>query len=116
MKLRELFIPCSFAIFVAIVSCFVISCDTLANFFASSSYYELLQPNIYVFADPAFFDVPENQKLRIVFHPDYCNTDFGSSGSPIINSFNYKVIGIHKGYKELRKINLGTLLKANTKI
>ncbi|MBO7572065.1 MAG: hypothetical protein J6T48_07925 [Bacteroidales bacterium] len=44
----------------------IISCDrVVANFFASSSYYELLQPNIYVFADPAFFDVPENQKESI---------------------------------------------------
>ena len=41
----------------------------------------------------------------------YCNTDFGSSGSPIINSFNYKVIGIHKAYIKKSKINSGTLLK-----
>ena len=50
------------------------------------------------------------EENNYTFH-HYCNTDFGSSGSPIINSFNYKVIGIHKGYKELRKINFGTLLK-----
>lgn len=36
-----------------------------ANFFAASDLYEQLQPNIYVFADPAFFDVPENQKRSI---------------------------------------------------
>ena len=29
-----------------------------------------------------------------------CSTDKGSSGRPIINSLTYKVIGIHKGYKE----------------
>lgn len=44
----------------------ITSCDkAAANFFASSPYYELLRPNIYVFADPAFFDVPENQKESI---------------------------------------------------
>ncbi len=36
-----------------------------ANFFASSDFYEQLQPNIYLFADPAFFDVPDNQKQSI---------------------------------------------------
>ena len=28
-------------------------------------------------------DVPENQKLRIVFHPDYCNTDFVGQLLPV---------------------------------
>ncbi len=36
-----------------------------ANFFASTDFYELLKPNIYVFADPAFFDIPNNQKASI---------------------------------------------------
>lgn len=35
------------------------------NFFASSELFEQLKPNLYVFADPAFFDVPENQKESI---------------------------------------------------
>lgn len=40
------------------------------NFFASSDLYEQLRPNIYVFADPAFFDVPENQKksMEALYH------------------------------------------------
>ena len=37
-----------------------------------------------------------------------CSTQTGSSGSPIININNYKVIGVHKGFD---KLNLGTLLK-----
>lgn len=37
-----------------------------------------------------------------------CTTNVGSSGGPIINLFNYKVMGIHKGYKN--KFNLGTHL------
>ena len=41
-----------------------------------------------------------------------CSTEKGSSGSPIINLFNYKVIGVHKGAKESDgNWNFGTLLK-----
>ena len=40
-----------------------------------------------------------------------CKTEKGSSGGPIINLLNHKVIGIHKGYKEKQKFNLGTILK-----
>lgn len=35
------------------------------NYFASSIYYEQLKPNIYVFADPAFFDIPNSLKESI---------------------------------------------------
>lgn len=37
----------------------------VTNFFASSELYEQLKPTYYLFADPAFFFVPENQKLSI---------------------------------------------------
>ena len=37
-----------------------------------------------------------------------CTTEQGSSGGPIINLLNLRVMGIHKGEK---KLNLGTLLK-----
>jgi len=40
-----------------------------------------------------------------------CQTQNGSSGSPVINLINHKVIGIHKGYKENLKYNIGTVLK-----
>ena len=40
-----------------------------------------------------------------------CNTLPGSSGGPIMNIINYKVIGIHKGAKEFNNWNMGTLLK-----
>ena len=39
----------------------------------------------------------------------YCNTLKGSSGSPIINLENNKVVGVHKGYSET--YNKGTYLK-----
>ena len=41
-----------------------------------------------------------------------CDTSRGSSGSPILNKYNFQVIGIHKGAAEGDKnYNLGTLLK-----
>lgn len=40
----------------------VIRSDRLAvNFFALSELYEVLRPNYYLFVDPAFFDIPDNQ-------------------------------------------------------
>ena len=42
----------------------------------------------------------------------YCSKDNGSSGSPILNLKNNKVIGIHKGTGDEKKnYNYGTLLK-----
>ena len=40
-----------------------------------------------------------------------CDSDYGSSGGPLINSIDYKVIGIHKGASEEFKFNYGTLLR-----
>lgn len=44
-----------------------------------------------------------------IYH--FCTTEKGSSGSPIMNLSNNKIIGIHKGSSENLKINKGTLLK-----
>ena len=40
----------------------------------------------------------------------YCETEYGSSGSPIINLINYIVIGVHKGSSD-KNYNVGTFLK-----
>ena len=42
-----------------------------------------------------------------------CSTNYGSSGGTIINSINFKVIGVHRGTAKLKKFNynLGTFLK-----
>ena len=40
-----------------------------------------------------------------------CSTEYGSSGSPIINLSNNKVIGIHKQNVKIKNFNRGTLLK-----
>ena len=41
----------------------------------------------------------------------YCCTENGSSGSPIMNLFNNKIIGIHKESVKDKNYNRGTLLK-----
>ena len=43
----------------------------------------------------------------------YCNTEEGSSGSPILSLNNYKVFGVHYGgsYKTNIKLNYGTYIK-----
>ena len=40
-----------------------------------------------------------------------CETQSGSSGSPILNFLNYKVMGIHAGYDIKEKLNLGIFIK-----
>jgi hypothetical protein len=42
----------------------------------------------------------------------YCATDNGSSGAPIMNLKNFKVIGMHIGKNENNNINIGILLKS----
>ena len=40
-----------------------------------------------------------------------CSTQTGSSGCPIINSSNSKVIGIHKGYEQDFSLNIGMIIE-----
>ena len=42
-----------------------------------------------------------------------CSSNYGSSGGPLINSINFKVIGVHRGAAKLREnnYNYGTFLK-----
>ena len=40
----------------------------------------------------------------------YCSTEFGSSGSPILNLSNNKIIGIHKQRSENKQYNIGSFL------
>ena len=41
----------------------------------------------------------------------FCSTEEGSSGSPILNLTNHKVVGIHCGSNSNRRVNYGTLLR-----
>ena len=50
-----------------------------------------------------------NEDDKTIYHS--CCVDAGSSGSPIVNKKNFKVIGIHNGSIKNSKYNLGILLK-----
>ena len=44
-----------------------------------------------------------------IFHS--CSSESGSSGGPLINQINFKLIGIHKGYKNGKNFNSGFFIK-----
>ena len=49
-------------------------------------------------------------KIKEFIFGHLCSTGDGSSGSPILNLENNKVIGVHTGYVSEKQYNLGTLL------
>ena len=53
-------------------------------------------------------DIYEGKKIN-----HYCNTEYGSSGSPILSLNNFKVIGVHYGGSQIinAKFNFGTFIK-----
>ena len=51
-------------------------------------------------------DIIDNKTIN-----HYCNTEEGSSGSPILSLKTLKVIGIHYGSSQKNKINYGTFIK-----
>ena len=51
------------------------------------------------------FDDEEEYNFR-----HYCSTEYGSSGSPILNIYNNKIIGIHKQRHEKNNYNIGSFL------
>ena len=55
------------------------------------------------------YDIIEKIENDLIEHK--CSTENGSSGAPIINLNNYKVIGIHKGFDLNLNLNIGILLK-----
>ena len=58
-------------------------------------------------------DVIKNIDINNIKIEHLCATEEGSSGAPILNLQNFKVIGIHLGNKQKNKeINIGIILKA----
>ena len=51
-------------------------------------------------------DIIDNKTIEY-----YCNTEEGSSGSPILSLKAFKVIGLHYGSSNKNKINYGILIK-----
>lgn len=91
-----------------------------ANFFASSDFFEQLQPNIYLFADPAFFDVPDNQKNSIenlfdalvkkTAWPLEMIIPYEAKDAIILNTIKDNS-NIHIDYYSLKNQNIGNLSK-----
>jgi len=79
--------------------------------------------NIYINKSIYILQYPNNEKVSVSFGiikdvdffevfdiRHFCLTDKGSSGSPMLNLINNKLIGIHKGTEENYNYNKGTLL------
>ena len=86
------------------------------NIFDDNAYKTFSKSSVYIIHYPkgiqneiSFGKIKDISDSLDIYHQ--CNTLPGSSGGPIINSINYKIIGIHKGSEEGKKLNLGTLLK-----
>ena len=79
--------------------------------------------NMYIKKSVYLLHYPNNEKVSVSYgiinainlqkHFDFfhfCSTDNGSSGAPILNSSNNKLIGIHKGASNNHNFNKGTIL------
>ena len=53
----------------------------------------------------------EQKKINEYDIKHFCNTEEGSSGSPILSAITDKIIGIHKAANRRKGYNLGTFLK-----
>ena len=76
------------------------------------SVYILQYPNINLFQQKACVSygiIKDIEEEYNIIH--YCCTEHGSSGSPILNLLNNKIIGIHKESIKTKNYNRGTLLK-----
>ena len=83
--------------------------DNANEIFSKSSIYIMHYPNGN--ENQISFGVNKGISLNNIIILPQTQTLPGSSGSPIMNLLNYKIIGIHKGEDENRNWNLGTLLK-----
>ena len=81
--------------------------DTFNISYSKHSIYIIQYPNGEK-AKVSYAIIKEMDKNNI-FH--FCCTEKGSSGAPIINLLNHKIIGIHKKGSSEKEINVGTNLK-----
>ena len=87
------------------------------NIFKNEIKERYLKKSIYLLHYPLGENVQYSVgTINVLFEDEYnighlCSSEKGSSGGPIINFVNYKVIGLHKGSKITGNYNLGTLIK-----
>ena len=87
------------------------------NIFNEDNIDEYLGNSIYLLQYPTYGN---NQKLAVSYgiikerdeynFKHYCSTEYSSSGSPILNIYNNKIIGIHKQRNEQKNHNIGLFL------
>ena len=95
-----------------------IDIDNTKNDYKPDDYKE---NNIYIIHYPNGIDVEYSvgiikyafEEKEEILHT--CDTQFGSSGGPIINKDNYKAFGVHQGYMSNKNLNIATLLKTHIK-
>ena len=82
--------------------------DNLDSLLKSKTIYVIHYPNVdEIKYSVDVINIIDGDKIR-----HFCETDPGSSGSPILNLDTFKVIGIHSGHvKEKLKFNIGTIIK-----
>ena len=90
------------------------------NILNNNKIKQYIGKSIYIIQYPSY---QENQQLSVSYgiiksrfeekqydFIHYCSTEFGSSGSPILNIYNNKIIGIHKKRSENYNFNVGSFL------
>ena len=82
----------------------------LDNIYKQSSVYIIHYPNG---IEPKYsLDVIKSIDTQNIKIEHFCSTKGGSSGAPIINLDNYKVIGIHLGKFKYKNSNVGVVVKS----
>ena len=88
--------------------------DFLKKLYIKKSIYTLHYPDIEGNMIKVSYGISKCIEEKEIYH--YLNTNYGSSGSPILSLETFKVIGIHKGYPKIikpeePKYNIGVLIK-----
>ena len=79
--------------------------DNLNQYYRNKTIYIIHYPN--GLNSSYSHNIIQNIKDNIIFHA--CATEFGSSGAPILNLQNFKVMGIHNGF--IGNFNKGIVIK-----
>ena len=90
------------------------------NIFCENKINEYLGNSVYILQYPSYHDIQKlavsygiikgrDEKQKYNFN-HFCSTEYASSGSPILNINNNKIIGIHTKRSDTHNYNFGTFL------